>query len=133
MHYSPPTTADLRRLKDELGMTGVEMAQLFGLAGGQQWRKYTGGQAPRSMGLHMLFFAAARLELQPEELDRIVLRMNAAGASVALGDSSMPEAALAKTQDASGAESLVGSKDEASTPVQETLTGVETAVACDNG
>jgi len=85
MQYSPPTPADLRRLKEELGMTGVEMAELFGLAGGQQWRKYTGGQAPRGMGLHMLFFAAARLALTPEELERVASRMHAAGAEIKLG------------------------------------------------
>jgi hypothetical protein len=92
MHYSPPTPADLRCLKEELGMTGVEMAELFGLAGGQQWRKYTGGQSPRGMGLHMLFFAAARLVLTPEELEKVASRMQAAGAQIKLDAAPGPQA-----------------------------------------
>ena len=82
MTYTPATTDDLRRLKDELGFTGEQMAELFGLAGGQQWRKYTGGQEPREMTPQMLFFAAARLELEGDVLDRVVERMRAMGAQV---------------------------------------------------
>jgi len=39
------------------------MAELASLSGGQQWRKYTGGAAPRSVGFHMLFFIAALLPI----------------------------------------------------------------------
>jgi transcriptional regulator with XRE-family HTH domain len=80
--YSPPSTEDLRRLKDELGFTGDQMAELFGLAGNNQWRKYTGGTNPREMGLQMLFYAAARLELTPAELERVLSRMRTIGAQV---------------------------------------------------
>lgn len=61
IHYVPPTPADLRALKDKLGYTGEQMASLFGLAGNNQWRKYTGGHEPRPMSLPMLFLAGALL------------------------------------------------------------------------
>jgi hypothetical protein len=51
----------LRTLKDRLGYTGEQMADLFGLAGNNQWRKYTGGHDPRPMSLPMLFLAGALL------------------------------------------------------------------------
>lgn len=84
MKYSPPTTHDLAALKDSLGYTGEQMAELFGLAGGQQWRKYTGGQSPRDMSAQMLFFAAARLELSPEQVERVLARMREMGAEIDL-------------------------------------------------
>lgn len=61
IRYTPPTPADLRTLKESLGYTGEQMADLFGLAGNNQWRKYTGGHDPRPMSLPMLFLAGALL------------------------------------------------------------------------
>lgn len=61
IHYVPPTPEDLRALKQSLGYTGEQMAELFGLSGNNQWRKYTGGEEPRSMSLPMLFLAGALL------------------------------------------------------------------------
>lgn len=90
MHYTPPTTQDLADLKHELGMTGKQLAELFGLAGDHQWRKYTGGNAPRPMAPQMLFFAMARLELDDEAIARVLERMRRAGATIDLdsaGDS----------------------------------------------
>lgn len=89
MRYSPPKPEDLQRLKNELGLTGEQMAELFGVAGGQQWRKYTGGAQPREMAPQMLFFAAARLSLSDAELDRVLSRMRDIGAEIDLanGDS----------------------------------------------
>lgn len=84
MNYTPPSPAALRRLKESLNLTGEEMAGLFGLAGGQQWRKYTGGLEPREMGVQMLFLAAARLELRAKDLERVLERMRAIGAQVNL-------------------------------------------------
>lgn len=84
MRYVAPTPADLRRLKETLGSTGEQMAALFGLAGGQQWRKYTGGIEPREMGVQMLFMAAARLELNEKDLRRVLARMRTMGADVEL-------------------------------------------------
>jgi hypothetical protein len=84
MRYTPPAPENLRRLKDDLKLTSEQMAELFGLAGGQQWRKYTGGQNPREMSGQMLFFAAARLELDDVSIDRVLERMRAIGARVSL-------------------------------------------------
>lgn len=62
------------------------MAELFGVSSGRQWRKYmsTDSSHMRSMGMHMLFFAMARLELDTATLERILDRMRAAGATVDL-------------------------------------------------
>lgn len=84
MKYTPPTEADLRALKDELALTGEQMAELFGLSGGQQWRKYTGGASPREMNAQMLFFGAARLVLSDEDIARVLARMREMGASIDL-------------------------------------------------
>jgi transcriptional regulator with XRE-family HTH domain len=82
MHYLAPTPEDLQQLKESLGLTGNQMAELAGVAGGQQWRKYTGGQQVRELSLHMLFFMAARLVLKPAELARVTAEMQSIGASV---------------------------------------------------
>lgn len=84
MHYTAPTIDDFQRLKDDLSLSSAQMADLFGLAGGNQWRKYTGGAAPREMSAQMLFYACARLELAPEQIERVLARMRAVGAEVAL-------------------------------------------------
>jgi hypothetical protein len=91
MQYLPPTPEDLDRLKTDLGFSSSQMAELFGLATGRQWRRYT-SQADdpknrRDMGMHMLFFAVARLELSAAELDRVLTRMRRAGASIDLSES----------------------------------------------
>ncbi|HDR9065459.1 TPA: XRE family transcriptional regulator [Burkholderia contaminans] len=86
MRYTPPSTLDLADLKANLNRTGDEMADLFGLAGSHQWRKYTGGQQPREMSLQMAFFAAARLELDPAQIARIIERMRTFGADLNLDD-----------------------------------------------
>ncbi|WP_459614342.1 XRE family transcriptional regulator [Bordetella sp. 2513F-2] len=79
-NYSPPTTEQLDAFKAELGFTGAQMAELFALGGSHQWRKYTGGQSPRAMSVQMLFFGCAMLELPPEQIERVLARMRAAGA-----------------------------------------------------
>ncbi|OBR52406.1 hypothetical protein A6456_10480 [Paraburkholderia tropica] len=61
MRYEPPTPRDLRELKARLNYSGQQMADLFGLASAQQWRKYSGDGAPRPMSLPMLFLAGAML------------------------------------------------------------------------
>lgn len=80
--YQPPTTQDLAALKAELQYTGEQMAALASVAGGQQWRKYTGGASPREVNLHILFFMAARLALSDEELGRVRDKMLSMGADV---------------------------------------------------
>lgn len=84
MHYVPPAPQDLRQLKEALGFTGDQMAALFGLAGNNQWRKYTGGEQPREMSPQMLFFAMARLELDEGAIERVLGRMRQVGAVIDL-------------------------------------------------
>ncbi|MCR5892185.1 MULTISPECIES: XRE family transcriptional regulator [Burkholderia] len=90
MRYDPPTPKDLEKLKNDLKLSSAQMAELFGVQGGRQWRKYTGGEEPREISPHILFFAAARLELSPEDLERVLARMRAIGATIDLrsGESS---------------------------------------------
>ncbi|WP_149572517.1 helix-turn-helix domain-containing protein [Serratia nevei] len=80
--YTPPTPEDLEQLKSELGYTGAQMADLAGVASNSQWRKYTGGAEPRAMSPHILFFLAAQLSLSPQELDKIIGKMAAIGATI---------------------------------------------------
>lgn len=61
IRYEPPSPHALRDLKVRLNYTGQQMADLFGLASSQQWRKYSGDGAPRAMSLPMLFLAGALL------------------------------------------------------------------------
>jgi ABC-type arginine transport system ATPase subunit len=84
MRYSSPTADDFERLKRALGKTGNEMADLFGVAGGQQWRKYTSRSDPRQMSPQILFFGAARLALSEDELARVLDRMREIGADIDL-------------------------------------------------
>lgn len=92
MHYTAPTTDDLLRFKTALGLSSAQMADLFGLGGANQWRKYTGGADPREMGAPMLFYAAARLVLEPEQIERVLARMRDAGANVSLDPPPTPKA-----------------------------------------
>lgn len=80
--YTPPATEDLEKLKSELGYTGNQMAELAGIAGNNQWRKYTGGAAPRAMSQQMLFYIAAQLTLSEDELTRVVGKMTEIGAQI---------------------------------------------------
>lgn len=84
MRYTPPSTKQLADLKHELNKTGKEMAELFGLAGDHQWRKYTGGNKPREVNPQMLFFAAALLELDEKTIERVLDRMRKVGAEIDL-------------------------------------------------
>lgn len=80
--YSPPSTDDLSRLKDELGYTGNQMADLAGVSSNSQWRKYTGGESPRDMSPHILFFLAAQLSLSEEEINKVLKKMQEIGAEI---------------------------------------------------
>lgn len=81
-NYTAPTTDDLTRLKEQLGFTGNQMADLAMLAGNSQWRKYTGGNSPRSISPHMLFFIAAQLSLSDDELKKVIDKMIDVGADI---------------------------------------------------
>lgn len=89
--YSPPTPEELRKLKETLGYTGEQMASLFGLAGNNQWRKYTGGEQPRDMSAQMLFFGLARLELDEKAIARVLDRMRQVGATIDLAPDGEPQ------------------------------------------
>lgn len=78
--YTPPTPDDLNNLKDALGYTGNQMADLAGVASNSQWRKYTGGESPRAMSPHILFYMAAQLALSDDELQRVIKKMHEIGA-----------------------------------------------------
>ncbi|EEH5170486.1 helix-turn-helix transcriptional regulator [Salmonella enterica] len=80
-HYSPPTAEDLQTLKDKLGYSGAQMAELAGVSGNSQWRKYTGKTSQRDMSLHILFYIAAQLVLTEDELLRVMKKMQDIGAS----------------------------------------------------
>jgi len=84
-HYDPPSAGELASLKDKLGFTSSQMADLAGLAQGAQWRKYTGGAQPRDLSQHMHFYMAALLTLSDSELARVVECMRDQGAQVDLG------------------------------------------------
>ncbi|MPQ51946.1 XRE family transcriptional regulator [Citrobacter telavivensis] len=80
--YTPPTPDDLNRLKEQLGYTGTQMADLAGVASNSQWRKYTGGESPRAMSPHILFFMAAQLALSDEDVAAVLEKMREIGAEI---------------------------------------------------
>lgn len=82
MLYSPPSPESLAQLKADLGLSSAQMAQLFGVSDGRQWRKYTGGE--RDMSAQILFFALARLELDEATIEKVLKRMRKIGATIEL-------------------------------------------------
>ncbi|EPB1814026.1 XRE family transcriptional regulator [Escherichia coli] len=80
--YIPPTPDDLNRFKEQLGYTGTQMADLAGVASNSQWRKYTGGESPRAMSPHILFFMASQLVLSEEDIKKVVSKMIDIGAEI---------------------------------------------------
>ncbi|ELC2652341.1 XRE family transcriptional regulator [Salmonella enterica] len=80
--YTPPTPEDLNQLKETLGYTGAQMANLAGVASNSQWRKYTGGESPRAMLPHILFFMAAQLILSEDDINKIIDKMIEVGAEL---------------------------------------------------
>lgn len=93
MQYTPPSTEALDALKNELEKSSSEMAKLFGLSSGRAWRRYASDVDGnhRDMGMHMLFFAMAKLELAPEDIERILDRMRKVGATVDLSETTGEE------------------------------------------
>ena len=82
MRYKAPTTEDLARLKERLGYTGNQMAELFGVSDDKQFRKYTGGKEPRKVSAQMLFFAMAKLVLKQRDIEAVFDEMRKVGATV---------------------------------------------------
>ncbi|EJE9730215.1 TPA: XRE family transcriptional regulator [Salmonella enterica subsp. enterica serovar Muenchen] len=79
-NYIPPGTGKLMLLKEQLNYSGKQMAELAGVANSSQWRKYTGGEEPRIMNPHMLFFIAAQLSLSQDEICKVLQKMHDIGA-----------------------------------------------------
>jgi len=81
-NYISPSSDDLARLKEKLGFTGNQMAELALISSNSQWRKYTGGISPRHMSPHMLFYIAAQLSLNDDELQKVISKMRDVGAEI---------------------------------------------------
>jgi hypothetical protein len=92
MLYKAPLPEDVERLKKELGLSGSQMAELFGVVDNRAFRRYTSTSPDpknrRELSAHMLFFAMARLELSADAIERILSRMRQAGATIELPASS---------------------------------------------
>lgn len=80
--YAPPASIELEELKERLGFTGTQMAELAGVTSDSQWRKYTNSNTPRAISFHMLFFMASQLTLPETVLSEIINKMKEIGAQV---------------------------------------------------
>ncbi|MGN6589309.1 MAG: hypothetical protein ACTHKE_03355 [Sphingomicrobium sp.] len=85
IRYEPPSPRDLRALKERLNYSGQQMADLFGLASKEQWRKYSGDGAPRSMSLPMLFLAGALLH-RTATVDQVFDWCRGVGATIEISE-----------------------------------------------
>ncbi|MBJ9674513.1 XRE family transcriptional regulator [Burkholderia gladioli] len=83
MKYTAPEPSQLRKLKSDLNYSGAQMADLFGLASPQQWRKYSGDGAPREMSLPMLFLAMSLLD-RSATVEQVFDKCRAVGATIEL-------------------------------------------------
>ena len=81
IRYIPPSPQNLRDLKDRLNYTGNQMADMFGLAGNNQWRKYTHGVEMRPMSLPMLFLAMA-MQDRSATVEQVLDKCRALGAVI---------------------------------------------------
>jgi hypothetical protein len=63
MHYLPLPREGLQRLKEELALTNSQMAEMFGIAAGGQFHKYTSDKERREMGFHVLMYGMLNLAL----------------------------------------------------------------------
>lgn len=63
MHYRAIPQAGLRQLKEELGYTNSQMADVFGITTGRQFHKYLSDEDKREMGFHVLMYGMANWQL----------------------------------------------------------------------
>lgn len=63
MYFRAIPQAGLRQLKEELGYTNSQMADVFGITTGRQFHKYLSDEDKREMGFHVLMFGMLQLEL----------------------------------------------------------------------
>lgn len=80
--YHPPSPGELDELKRGLKYTGEQMAALAGVSSDSQWRKYTGGENPRAISQHILFYISAQLVMEEKELTAILEKMRELGARI---------------------------------------------------
>jgi hypothetical protein len=64
MRYQPPRSSALRELKERLGYTNGQMADLFGVSTGRQFHKYISDEDRREMGFHVLMYGVLQLLLK---------------------------------------------------------------------
>lgn len=74
--YTPPSADDLNQLKESLGYTGNQMADLAGVASSSQWQKYTGGESPRAISPPVPFLITAQLTLDEDKLKSALRKMS---------------------------------------------------------
>ncbi|MBA1245263.1 XRE family transcriptional regulator [Pseudomonas japonica] len=79
-NYVPPSAPELAELKNKFGRTSQQMADIYGISQGANWRRYTGGADPRPMSIQMHFHMAALLTLAEPELTRVLATMSEHGA-----------------------------------------------------
>lgn len=75
MTYTHPTPAQVREFLRRHHLTGSAAADLAGLAGGQQVRKYTGGEKPHRVSYAIWFTWHAKTVLTPDQIDNIETAM----------------------------------------------------------
>ncbi|MFM0022205.1 XRE family transcriptional regulator [Paraburkholderia azotifigens] len=93
MLYQPPTVQQLKQLKEELGYTGAQMAQLLGLSSSRRWRDLVNESNPQGVTPASLFLGAARLTLAENDIQRVLEKMRQIGAAIdldAASDSPVP-------------------------------------------
>ncbi|MDN7875459.1 MULTISPECIES: XRE family transcriptional regulator [Burkholderia cepacia complex] len=87
MNYQPPSSETLRQLKERLGYTNGQMADLFGVSTGRQFHKYLSDEDKREMGFHVLMYGAMQLALRTgpiASVDQVFDAARSIGATIEL-------------------------------------------------
>lgn len=84
MLYLPPSVQQLKQLKEELGFTGAQMAQLLGLSSSRRWRDLVNENDPQGITPASLFIGAARLTLSDKDFQQVLEKMRQIGATIDL-------------------------------------------------
>jgi hypothetical protein len=85
MHYQPPGSGALRELKERLGYTNGQMADLFGVSTGRQFHKYISDEDKREMGFHVLMYGVLQLLLKDgavAEVEQLYAKARELGATI---------------------------------------------------
>jgi hypothetical protein len=84
MLFQPPTVQQLKQLKEDLGYTGAQMAQLLGLSSSRRWRDLVNESNPQGITPSSLFLGAARLTLADKQIEQVLEKMRQIGATIDL-------------------------------------------------